>query len=207
MKQIDEKTKNRTLSNRIRGWFPSTPTLPQNITPRLSQAKMLLNPLPPLLENKHQRNSGIVIGIGLGLLMIGALGASFSYQSYSEVAQVFSGTGLSIDHYVLRHMLDLTAIYLSIIVTGIFAAVFGLVGLKSRLFRELTLNRGPYYRLGGGLMGGGGALALGSFRNFFSYLLAVHDPRVGFIELQLFAVFFAIGASLMAVGFFAWTRR
>jgi hypothetical protein len=86
----------RTIENRIRGWFPSTPTLPQhpNRAPRLEHAKTLANPLPPILENKFQRNGGIVIGLGIGLLLIGSVGALIASQTYSEVKTFFSYTGI-----------------------------------------------------------------------------------------------------------------
>jgi hypothetical protein len=56
-------------------------------------------------------------------------------------------------------------------------------------------------------MGGGGALALGSFRNLFVYLLAAHDPRINFLNLQFFAVLFIVGVSLMAAGLVAWRKK
>jgi hypothetical protein len=199
----------KSLANRIKGWFPATPTLPQNqkTSLPLQNAKTLVKPLPPLLENKFQRNGGIIIGMGVGLLMIGSIGASFSYQTYSQVARFLTSNGEDINNYVLRDMLELTAIYLTIIIMGIYAVVFGLLALRSQFFREITLNKGPYSRLGGGLIGGGGALFLGSFRNLFTYLLAIRDPRINNLELQLFAIFFLVGAFLMISGFLAWRKK
>jgi hypothetical protein len=73
----------KNLANRIRGWLPSTPTLPrsQKTTIALQNIKALANPLPPLLENKFQRSVGILIGFGIGLLLIGFGGASMAYQT------------------------------------------------------------------------------------------------------------------------------
>lgn len=194
---------------KVRGWFPSTPRVTDNqkATALLQNVKAESKPLPPVLENKFQRNGGLIIGIGLGVLMIGSIGAQLSYQSYSEVARLISYTSVSPDNYVLRHMLELTAVFLSITVTGVFAAVSGFLILRSNFSREITLNKGPYWRLGGGLIGGGGALALGSFHNLFSYLLAINNPRINYLNLQLFVVFFLIGTSLIILGVLAWRKK
>jgi hypothetical protein len=200
----------KALQNRIRGWFPSIPTVPQqqkNEIGKIGFTKTSANPLPKLLENKYQRNGGIVIGLGLGLLMIGSLGALVSYQTYGEVARVLGTVGIAADNYALRHMLDLTAVYLTIMMGGVFGVGFGALALRSRLFREIEADKDkrPHYRLGSALIGGGGALTLLSFRNLFSYLLAIHDPSI--INLQLFGVFFAVGVSLFTSGLLSWRRK
>jgi hypothetical protein len=200
----------KNLKECIRGWFPSTPTLPQ--TKRLAPKMQSLNqpvlpPPPPSPETKFQRSGGLVIGMGLGLLMIGGMGALFSYLTYGDVARVFGSAGVGADNWVLTQILDQTAIYLTILVAGVYAVVFGAVALRSRLLREVSVNKGPYYRLSGALMGGGGALALCSFRNLFVYLLAAHDPRINFLNLQFFIVLFAIGTTLITIGIVAWTRK
>jgi hypothetical protein len=202
----------KTLESRIRGWFPSTPTLPQlkgksSKIRNLGVQTNLPPPPPPSLETKFQRGSGLAIGIGLGILMIGSMGALFSYQAYSEVTRVLNYAGLDTDIYVLRDLLDQTAIYLTLVVGGAYAVVYGALALRSRFFREISFNREPHARLGGALMGGGGALTLMSFQHLFIYLFGVHDPRINFLELQFFVGSFVIGASLMSMGIIAYTRK
>jgi hypothetical protein len=189
----------KSLESRIRGWFPSTPNLPhqQDRTPRLQNTKAVANPLPPLLENKFQRNGGIVIGMGIGLLLIGAVGALITSQTYGEVKTFLSYDGVT-NNYVLNDLIQQITIYLTIIVAGAVAVFWGGLALRSKFFREVSLNKGPNARLGNGLIGGGGALALFSFRSLFSYFLTSK-----FIELELFIPMFIIGAVLVGCGFLA----
>lgn len=199
----------RGKRKKLRGWFPQTPTLPKNQTNLTIQStRTLVKPLPTLLENKFQRESGIIIGIGVGFLMIGSLGTLVSHQTYSGAARFLTSNGVDINNYFMRDMLELTAIYLTVIVWGVLAVVIGLLALRSQFFRDITLNKGPYWRLGGGLVGAGGALALGSFRNLFNYLLATHpSPRINALELQFFVTFFLVGIILMILGFLAWRKK
>ena len=186
--------------NRIRGWLPSTPTLPhhQNRAPILESTKALANPLPPPLENKFQRNGGIVIGMGIGLLLIGSVGALIASQTYSEVKTFFSYTGVNTNNYLYRHLIDQITIYLTIIVAGAVATIWGGIILRSQTARDMTLNKRPHARLANGLMGGGGTLALWSTRSLFSYLLTSE-----YIELELFIPMFIIGVVLVGCGILA----
>ncbi len=102
----------KTLLNRVRGWFPSTPTLPQtkHQTPKIQSLKLptLPPPPPPSPETKFQRSGGLVIGLGLGLLLIGGMGALFSHLTYGDVARVFGFVGVGADNWVLTQILDQT---------------------------------------------------------------------------------------------------
>ena len=190
----------RTIENRIRGWLPSTPTLPQhqNRIPKIENTKVSANPLPPLLENKFQRNGGIVIGMGIGLLLIGSVGALIASQTYSDVKTFFTYTGIDANNYLYRHLIDQITIYLTIIVAGAAAVVWGGIILRSQTARDMTLNKRPHARLANGLMGGGGTLTLWSTRSLFSYLLTSK-----YIELELFIPMFIIGAVLVGCGILA----
>lgn len=190
----------KSFGNRIRGWFPSTPNLPhqQDRAPALQNAKAMANPLPPMLESKFQRDGGIVIGLGMGLLLIGTVGALIASQTYGEVRTFLSYDGVSANNYVLNDLIQQITIYLTIIVAGAVAVFWGGLGLKSKTFREMSLNKTMHARLGNGLIGGGGAMALFSIRSLFSYILTSR-----FIELELFIPMFIIGAVLVGIGFLA----
>jgi hypothetical protein len=194
----------RTIENLIRGWLPSTPTMPhhQNRTPALQSTKALANPLPPVLENRFQRNGGIVIGLGIGLLLIGAVGALIASQTYSEVQRFLSYDGVETNNYLLRDLIDQITIYLTIIVAGAVAVIWGGLILRSQTARDETLNKRPRARLAHGLMGGGGTLALWSTRSLFSYILTSK-----YIELELFIPMFIIGIILVSCGFLAWRNK
>ncbi len=205
----------KTLKNRIRGWLPTTPTLPQlktkptkiRSTIDLKLQSRLPPPPPPSPETKYQRTGGLAIGLCLGVLLVGAFGAYASYQSYTDVLKVLNYAGLETEIYVLRDVLDQTAVYLAMVLMGVYGVVYGALALRSRRFREISFNMGPYSRLGSGLMSGGGVLAFGSFRNLFIVLLGAHDARSNSIELQIFVTFFVIGVILMALGVVAYTRK
>jgi hypothetical protein len=188
----------------IRGWFPSTPTVPhhQNRTPILENTKALANPLPPLLENKFQRNGGIVIGMGIGLLLIGSAGALIASQTYSEVQRFLSYTGVETNNYLLRDLIDQITIYLTITVAGAVAIFWGGLILRSQIARDMTLNKRPRARLGHGLIGGGGTLALYSVRSLFSYILTSR-----YIELELFIPMFIIGIVTVGCGVLALRNK
>jgi hypothetical protein len=71
--------------------------------------------------------------------------------------------------------------------------------LKNRWVRNLFFtNNKAHSRLGNGLIGGGGALALGSIRFLFVYLLTSEQ-----IQLDLFVPSFLIGTILVACGILA----
>jgi hypothetical protein len=84
---------------------------------------------------------------------------------------------------------------------GAYGILAGILILRSNAARRLLFNKGPYYRLGGGLMGGGGTLALISLRSLFVYIFTSK-----YFELQLFLVFFTVGVLMLACGIFALSR-
>jgi hypothetical protein len=194
----------KSLENRIRGWLPSTPTQPrqQDRLPTLRNTKALASPLPPILENKYQRNGGIVIGMGLGLLLIGVVGTMIASQTYSEVKTFLSYDGVVSNNYLFRDLINQITIYLTIIVAGAVAMFWGELALRSKTFREISLKKGPLSRLGSGLVGGGGALTFYSFRSLFSFLLTS-----SYIELELFATMFTVGIVIVGCGFLAWRSK
>ena len=72
----------KNLQNRIQGWFPSTPTIPSHTRPLIVQnTQTPAPPIPPPLENKLQRNIGIIIGLGIGVLLLGSAGAFFTSRT------------------------------------------------------------------------------------------------------------------------------
>jgi hypothetical protein len=200
-----------TLENRIRGWLPSTPTLPRqlNSTPVLQNTKTPI-PLPPppqMFENRFQRNVGILIGFGIGLLAIGFAGALFTNLTYGEVQRLLSPDSLPPNN-VFRHLIDQTSIYLAMGVEGIFVAVLGALSLRSQSFREAFVNKEKHF-LGNFLFGFGNGLIFISFRFLFLYFLAPNDPILnhGYIQLELFAGYLGVGSCLFATGIRSWKRK
>jgi hypothetical protein len=194
----------KSLEKRIKGWFPSTPKLPcqQDRTPILKNTKALTTQLPPMLENKFQRNGGILIGIGIGVLLIGTLGALVSLQTYSEVRTFLNYGVAETNNYVLNDLISSISIYLTIIVAGAAAIFWGGLLLRSNVAREITLNKRPHGSLGNGLLSAGGGLAIYSTHSLFAYILTSDQ-----IQLELFIPLFAIGTFLVACGILAYWRK
>jgi hypothetical protein len=194
----------RYLENKIRGWLPKEPTLPrpQRRSPITEHEKVPAKPDVPMVPNRRlQLNSGIIIGLGAGLVLAGFLGWLSVNTTYGALQNFFSAGGLDPNYYLFNRLIDQMAIYLTLMGIGAYALLLGALILRSRAAQRLFYRRGPHYRLGGGLMGGGGAAALSSIRFLFIYLLASD-----YLELQLFFVFFIAGVFLSACGIFALSR-
>lgn len=199
----------KSLGNRIRGWLPTTPTLPRRQTSTIvfQNAKNPFNPLPPMIENKFQLNVGILIGFGIGLLVIGFAGALFTNLTYGEVQRLLSPDSLPPNN-VFRHLIDQTSLYLAMGVGGIFVAVLGALSLRSQTFREAFVNKEKHF-LGNFLFGLGSGLIVLSFRFLFLYFLAPNDQILnnGYIQLESFAGLLLVGACLFATGIMSWKRK
>jgi hypothetical protein len=199
----------KSLENRVRGWLPTTPTLPRRQTsaPLLQNTKIPFPPPPQMFENKFQRNVGILIGFGIGLLVIGFAGALFTYLTYGEVQRLVSPDSLPPNN-VFRHLIDQTSLYLAMGVGGIFVAILGALSLRSQSFREAFVNKEKHF-LGNFLFGFGSGLIILSFRFLFIYLLAPNDSILnhGYSQLEFFAGLLVVGASLFATGIMSWKRK
>jgi len=152
-------------------------------------------------DRRLQLNSGIIIGLGAGLILAGFLGWLSVNNTYGTLENFFSAGGLDPSYYLFRNLIDQMAIYLTLMSAGAYALLFGALILRSRAARRLFYRKGPHYHLGGGLMGGGGASALTSMRFLFVYILTSD-----YLQLQFFFVFFIVGVFLLACGIFALNR-
>ena len=189
------KNKLQNLEKRVRGWLPKAPELPrlQRRSSISEKAKVPAKPDVPIMpDRKFQLVSGITIGLGAGLILVGF----FGWSSTSIIAERFDPNS-----YLFRNLVDLMAIYLMLMSGGAYGLLAGILILRSNAARRLFYSRGPYYRLGSGLMGGGGTLALISLRSLFVYIFTSE-----YFELQLFLVFFTVGVLLLACGIFALSR-
>jgi len=190
----------------IRGWFPKEPTLPR---PQRSRpvaentkvpAKLDVTTMP---ERRLQLNNGIIIGLGIALILIGFLGwLSVSY-TYGRLKDFFLANGYDPNsYYLFKDLTDQIAIYLTLMLTGGVASLWGALILKNRATRELFSSKGPHVRLGNGLIGGGGALALSSMHYLFLYILASD-----YLQLEIFIAFFLVGVFLLACGILALRHK
>jgi hypothetical protein len=199
----------KSLGNRIRGWLPTTPTLPRRQTnaPLLHNTKIPFPPPPQMVENKFQLNVGILIGFGIGLLVIGFAGALFTNLTYSEVQRLVSPDSLPPNN-VFRHLIDQASLYLAMGVGGIFVAVLGALSVRSQTFRAAFVNKEKHF-LGNFLFGFGSGLIVLSFRFLFLYFLAPNDPVLnhGYTQLEFFAGLLVVGACLLATGIMSWKRK
>jgi len=194
------------IANRVRGWLPKKPALPP---PQRSGsvAENMKVPVKPIVtaipEPKIQLNNGIVIGLGLALVLIGFFGLFTVNYTYETLKNFFLASGYdSSSYYLFRDLTDQIAVYLTFTMVGAVALLWAGLVLKSRAVKELVYHRGPHFQLGGGLIGGGGALAGSSMHFLFLYILASD-----YLQLELFTVLFPVGVFLLACGILALRRK
>jgi hypothetical protein len=190
----------------IRGWLPKEPTLPrpQRSRPVAENTKVPAKPdVTTMPERRLQLNNGIVIGLGIALVLIGFLGWFSVSYTYGTMKNFFLANGYDPNsHYLFKDLTDQIAIYLTLMVTGVVALLWGALMLKSRAFKELFSSMGPHFRLGNGLIGGGYALAFSSMHFLFLYILASD-----YLQLEFFIAFFLVGVFLLACGILALRRK
>ena len=194
------------IENRIRGWLPKEPTLqrPKKSGPVAENTKVPAKPdVTTMPERRFQLNNGIIIGLGIALVLIGFLGWFYVSYTYGTLKNFFLANGYDPNsYYLFKDLTNQIAIYLTLMVTGVVALLWGALMLKSRAVRELFSSMGPHARLGNGLIGGGGALAFSSMRFLFLYILASD-----YLQLEFFIAFFLVGVFLLACGILALRRK
>jgi hypothetical protein len=119
-------------------------------------------PPPPDLENKFQRNIGILIGLGLGLLLLGFFGLMISNQNYNDVARYVNYEGTRNGNWLFRDLTRQIAIFSTFTITGAIAIFWGWLKLSKSDRQQLSQN----YPIRNMMRGGGGAIAF-----FFSSIL------------------------------------
>jgi len=195
----------KRLESRIRGWLPKEPALPrpQRRGPLVEKGKVPAKPdVTMMLDRRSQLGTGMIIGLGIALILVGFLGWLSTSQTYGTLNNFFLAGGLDPSYYLFKDLIGLMAIYLTFMSTGAVALLWGGLMLKSSAVRRLFSSQSPHARLGNGLIGGGGALAFGSMRNLFVYILTSD-----YFELQLFFTFFLVGVCLLACGVLVLRRK
>jgi len=194
----------------IRGWLPKKPTLPrpQGSGSVAEDTKVPAKPdVTAMLERRRQLNNGvgigIIIGLGIALILVGFLGWFSVSYTYGILKGFFLASGYDpSSYYLFKDLTEQIAIHLTLMVIGAVALLWGALILKNRAVRELFSSRGPHFRLGNGLIGGGGALALGSMRFLFLYILASD-----YLQLEFFIAYFLVGVFLLACGILTLRRK
>jgi hypothetical protein len=196
----------KRLETIVRGWLPREPTLPrpQRSGPVAESTRVPAKPdVTTVPELRLQLNGGIAIGLGIALILIGFLGWFSVSYTYGTLKNFFLVNGYDPNsYYLFRDLTNQIAVYLTLMLIGAISLLWGALMLKNRATQELFSSKGPHARLGNGLIGGGGALALGSMRFLFLYSLASD-----YLQLEFFIVLFPVGALLLACGIFALKRK
>jgi hypothetical protein len=186
---------------RIRGWLPKEPSppLPKSKEPFGENSKppaKLGGAVAP--EPRLQLSKGIVIGLGLALVLIGFAGYLYASRTYETLKDFFIESGLDTNYYLFNDLVNEMAAFLALTTAGAIALVLGGIMLK----RRRSSRQGPHDHAAGGLIGGGGALALGSLQPFFRYILTSD-----FFMLELSAGLLLAGLIVIVSGVWAWTRK
>jgi hypothetical protein len=189
----------KNLEKRIRGWLPKTPALPQpQRKGPISEQHTKVPAKPDVIstfDRRMQLSNGLALGLGIALILVGFAGWFSVNDTCTKLTKFFVAGGLDLNYYLFRDLITQMAYYLTLMSSGAFALILSAITMKNYTARKLFFPKGPNYRLVGGLMGGGGALALGSLPFLFKYLLASNS-----FELQLFFVFFTAGAVVWICG-------
>jgi hypothetical protein len=125
-------------------------------------------PPPPDLENKFQRNGGLIIGLALGVLLIGLFGLMIANQNYNEVARYVDYQGTRNGDWLFRELTSQIAVFSTFSTVGAVALIWGWLKLRSKNARQELLRDYTYRNA---MRGGGGAMAFFSLQFVFMYLL------------------------------------
>jgi hypothetical protein len=150
-------------------------------------------PIPPDLENKFQRNGGLVIGLGLGVLLMGLLGLMIANQNYNDVARYVDYQGTRNGDWLFRELTSQIAIFSTVSIVGAIAIFWGWLTLRSKSAKQGLLHDYTYRNA---MRGGGGAVAFFSLQFFFMYLLTGDS-----FQLWLFLPPCIVGIVLFACSF------
>jgi hypothetical protein len=97
-----------------------------------------VKPDVPIISNrKLQLDSGILVGLGAGLVLVGFLGWLSVNSTYGTLENFFSAGGLDPNYYLFNRLIDQMAIYLSLMSIGAYAPLLGALILKSRAAKRL----------------------------------------------------------------------
>jgi hypothetical protein len=128
---------------------------------------------------------GVLMGIGIGAVAIGL-------NQWASIA------------YSYRTLRDerLASLYLDLVSIGVFSLIMGLLAIKYPYPFGLLNSKSPNAKLVGGLIGGGGTIALLSLQNLFYFL-----PSQDYFSLELFAAEVSIGLFLVLLAAAVNRRR
>jgi hypothetical protein len=173
-------------------------------SPVAENTKVSVRPIVTTIpEPKIQLSIGILIGLGIALILIGSFGSVAVNYTYGTLKNFLLASGYDPNsYYLFRDLTGQIAIYLTLTAIGAVALLWCALILKSRAVKELLNSRGPHYKLGSGLIGGGGAIALSSMHSLFLYILASD-----YLDLEFFSVLFPVGVFLLACGILALRRK
>lgn len=156
-------------------------------------------------EVKNELNRGVLIGLGIGLCLAGFGGWFASSLNYDTLRRYFLAIGQDPSgFYLFRELIDQTAFFLGVMVTGVVVLLVSALASKSLAFREFLYRpfKGPHARLVSGLFAAGGSLALISLISLFRYILASD-----YLELKFFTVYFLAAVVLLACGYLITKRK
>ena len=186
----------------IRGWLPKEPlwgSLQKTGAKTREENNVPIKPDYALtLVRRAQLTCGISIGLGLALILVGFLGWLTEYFTYGALQNFFVAGGLDPkDYYLFSNLTDQMANFLTIILCGMAALLIGALALKNHAHWEFLFGKNKHWHLSGGLIGAGGALALGSTHTLFLYILARSYIYSSLPSFELFTVPFSIGILIL----------
>jgi hypothetical protein len=130
-------------------------------------------PLPTAIEKKFQRGNDILIGLGVGFLLLGSMGALLSYTIYND-SSVFLHN---------RDLISQISIFGSFAALGAGVIILGVMTLRSQTRRQDLLNYTTNGRIANG--SGTGAVLFSAFS--INFLI-----NYAFLAESVYLIFFFI---------------
>jgi hypothetical protein len=149
-------------------------------------------------ENKIHRNSGIFIGMGIGIILAGILASYSLFLLYDEISYALVMAGINPNEHYLIGQLDLLAsIGMGAIVFGVLCLIPGILFETKGFFRGLfeSPSRGLLARLWVPET----ILAGVSAQNLSYYLLLSNPAYYLSVDAQIYLQFFILWVLLLIV--------
>jgi hypothetical protein len=161
-------------------------------------------------ENKIHRNSGIAIGLALGIILVGFLALISVIFLYGALGNIFVEVGIDPNQqYLFGQLYMQISWYTALIVAGVAVLIAGVLFERKGVFKGLFEPTGN--RLAGAFWGAGGVLAIDSLQNLFYSLLISNPLYYMHADSQLYLEFFivvgSIGTLLIILGVIANKHR
>jgi hypothetical protein len=193
----------KSLENRIRGWFPKTPNVPeQPTTQRFERQANYQQMLFAVTESKIRENVWFLKGAGFVAVFVGLLTAMYTYFLYDEELLALDFGKILADNPLFTELPGLIAGCLIIAAAGGIAGSLGYLIDKNQSAKEFFYRARPFRDKGNKLFKIGVGLSLLALFFLSNYLTSTD-----ILSLWLAITMTALGFSTLIFGILTLKRR